>query len=314
MTIFHGFWHGPPLGAIRTACLKSFLAKGHRFKLYTYQTHKEAPSGIELEDANIVLPESEIIWHNTDIGPFSDLFRYALLKEEGGWWCDVDTVCLSGSIPEVDEAWSLEWPEIDPNQVGNGQICLRKGSILAKELYQKCLERSRSPLQDRSSLGPHLFSEIVSALNRGKNHNASPAQFYPINWLSCFKLWLPEYRKEIEQKTRNSLFLPIYQSFPAGCGIDLLKLPPEGSYLHNLLATYECINPALPTYEAKAIKDAVKIFLEQGGEARLNNLEKTCGPDVFAELNLKRPGKTIKKRLTTYFARGTNIIKETLRH
>lgn len=294
---FAGFWHGPPIGAIRSACLRSFLAQGHRFKLYTYRSFEGIPEGIEIADANAVIPESEVIWFGDDLGPFSDLFRYTLLREHGGWWCDVDTVCLSASIPDVEEAWSQEWPEINPEGVGNGQICLKRGSELASELHERCLLKSQSHIQDRSSLGPHLFTATIKDLGLEKNKNGNYKLFYPVNWLETFKLWLPEYRAQIEDRIAASYFLPIYQSFPTWCGIDLLKLPPEGSYLHGLLKTYDCLDPNLSTHDANDVREAIRTFLQANGAAMYKNLAAVCGPQIFSELGLQRPKSSLRTRI-----------------
>src|SRR5215204_5484879 len=127
MALFQGFWHGPPLTGLLQVCLSSFIEQGHSFHLYVYAP-VEAPKGIELKNANEVIPQSELLWYNNpqtdkpDLGPFSDLFRFKLLSTRGGWWSDVDTLCLSSSILMVPRAWARECPEYHPRAVGTSQI------------------------------------------------------------------------------------------------------------------------------------------------------------------------------------------------
>src|SRR6476660_7068055 len=103
-TVFQGFWHGPPLGPLRQACLNSFVRMGHRFELYTYGP-LPVPAGVVLKEAEKIIPLAEVFYYENprtgskDLGPFSDLFRFKLLSERGGWWSDVDTICLSPDIP-----------------------------------------------------------------------------------------------------------------------------------------------------------------------------------------------------------------------
>ena len=39
----HAFWIGGPLGAMHTACLKSFIRAGHRTLLHVYDDPGDAP-------------------------------------------------------------------------------------------------------------------------------------------------------------------------------------------------------------------------------------------------------------------------------
>src|SRR5680860_790579 len=108
-TVFQGFWHGPPLGVLRSACLRSFTELGYRFHLYTYE-RVDVPAGVLLMDAKEIIPFEEMFYYRNpitgrdDLGPFSDLFRFRLLDMRGGWWTDIDTVCLSSDIPSIFSA------------------------------------------------------------------------------------------------------------------------------------------------------------------------------------------------------------------
>lgn len=297
MVVFQGFWHGPPLGHLRAACLQSFLDLGHQFQLYTYRKFNDIPLGVEVFDANTVIPESEILEffnpnlsHRSDLGPFSDLFRVKLLCEKGGWWCDVDTICLSADIPEVEQAWSLEHPLLNPDEVSNGQVCLQRGSPMARELYRRCLEISRGPLAQRESMGPHLWTRTIADLGLVKNMNGNSELFYPLDWLEMFKLWLPEFRQEVEEKTGNSYFLPLYQSFPAYAGLSLSCLPPRGSYLHHFLLRYlgpDALSVA-PGYTGVEVRQAYRAYF-RSHPAALDDLRILCGDGAARKLRVRKP-------------------------
>src|SRR5437764_1467400 len=146
-TVFQGFWHGPPLDVVLRACLQSFIEQGHAFHLYVYEP-VDVPDGVVLMDANEVIPFEEIFYYRDpttgrkDLGPFSDLFRFRLLDMRGGWWVDVDTVCLSSHIPQADSAWAREFPEYSPAALGTSSIALSEGSDLAKTLHEEYLALS----------------------------------------------------------------------------------------------------------------------------------------------------------------------------
>jgi hypothetical protein len=298
MATFKGFWHGPPLGLLRSACLNSFISKGHRFHLYTYQQYEDIPSGVELKDANSIIKEEDILWYHNpisgskkDLGPFSDLFRFKLLNEQGGWWSDTDAICLRSDISDLQEAWCQEHPKWYSDSVGTSQLCLQKGGILATELYRRAQEVSKAPLEKRESLGPLLLGQTIFDLGLEKDHNADASLFYPYTWLEMFKLWLPEYCQEIASKTSSSLFLPIYQSMPTYAGLDLLHLPPKGSYLYEFLnanrGKYSL--DSYEIYEAQDVRNAFKKYFEDNYNWAVAQIEDLCGPEITATLNIKPP-------------------------
>src|SRR6266566_3747619 len=96
----NSFWKGRPFSKIEELCVKSFLAHGHRFRLYAYDDVEGCPRGCDLADANEVVPATRFFVNsNPGFGygspsPFSDLFRMTLLEHKGGWWTDMDVVCL----------------------------------------------------------------------------------------------------------------------------------------------------------------------------------------------------------------------------
>jgi hypothetical protein len=104
--IIHGLWIGKSLSSLEMLTLHSFTAKGHIFYLWVYESiENQLPKNVILKDANEIIPASGIFRRKYDdpqfkIGkgsvgsPFSDLFRYKLLYEYGGWWVDMDVTCL----------------------------------------------------------------------------------------------------------------------------------------------------------------------------------------------------------------------------
>ena len=104
--IVHGLWIGPTLSKMELLTIKSFLRHGHEFHLWVYdKIQTPLPKEVVLQDANKIIPRKRIIKKaDTDLecgvgkgsfsSPFSDLFRYKLLYEKGGYWVDMDVTCL----------------------------------------------------------------------------------------------------------------------------------------------------------------------------------------------------------------------------
>ena len=76
--------------------VESFLRNGHSFHLYVYDDVDGVPKGAVLKDANEIIPRAEVFRNVQDktYAAFSDIFRYKLLAERGGYWVDTDVVCL----------------------------------------------------------------------------------------------------------------------------------------------------------------------------------------------------------------------------
>lgn len=88
-------WIGDALSNVERLCVQSFLDHGHAFHLYTYADVDGIPAGAVKKDANEILPASEIFKRpGEDVRGLADYFRYALLAERGGWWVDMDLICI----------------------------------------------------------------------------------------------------------------------------------------------------------------------------------------------------------------------------
>src|SRR3989338_7556081 len=92
-------WIGDELSNLERLCLYSYLQNGHSVHLYVYNSNLDGPEGVVLKDGNEILDKSEIFVYQSGCGKgsvsaFSNLFRYALLYQKGGWWSDTDVVCL----------------------------------------------------------------------------------------------------------------------------------------------------------------------------------------------------------------------------
>lgn len=104
-SIIHGLWIGKKLSPIELLTLHTFTGFGHQFYLWVYEDlQNEIPDGVILKNANVIMHESTIFRKKENdpkwgigkgsLGTFSDIFRYKLLYEYGGWWVDMDVSCL----------------------------------------------------------------------------------------------------------------------------------------------------------------------------------------------------------------------------
>lgn len=103
--VVHGLWIGENLSPLELLTLHSFTAHGHVFHLWSYSDlSAQVPAGVVCCDAREIIPEQDVFRRLYDdpvfgIGKgsyagFSDMFRYKLLYEKGGWWVDMDIYCV----------------------------------------------------------------------------------------------------------------------------------------------------------------------------------------------------------------------------
>ena len=112
--LVQGLWIGDSLSKVECACMRSYLSFGHEFHLYAYKQYENLPTGVKWMDANSIISESEIFTYQKgpgkgSYGAFANLFRYKLLSERGGWWTDMDFICLA-PLPVVEGLFvAAEW-------------------------------------------------------------------------------------------------------------------------------------------------------------------------------------------------------------
>ena len=104
--IINSMWIGDSLSNVEKLSINSFLKNGHDFHLYVYDDIKEVPDGVVINDANTILDSSKIFKYkqmggrkgniigDEGFAGFADWFRYVLLHKKGGWWSDLDSICL----------------------------------------------------------------------------------------------------------------------------------------------------------------------------------------------------------------------------
>jgi len=254
---FNMFWYGVRLAPLERACIKSFISHGHIVRVYTYN-QPDLPEGAIRMDARQILPENQLfIFENSPSG-FSNIFRYKLLLEQGGWWVDTDVVCLSSDIPECDYFWA----EQVPGEINGAVLKFPAGDPRLEKLLEQSIRRSKH-LQVWGQLGPHLLTEVLSGENL-PNHIGTTEMVYPIRFNEIHYLWLPEFYNTVEKRCANSTFLHLWQAMFSRIGINHKNPAPEGSYLSKLFNTYEIDIPG-PAGDVLATRRLIIQYLIDNG-------------------------------------------------
>jgi len=144
--VFNALWIGRRLSPIELLTIHSHLAQGHTFRLWVYE-EMETPlsEGVLLADASEIIPKEEVFcYRNTNAyghgkgsyAGFSDIFRYKLLHDRGGWWTDMDVTCLRPMF--TDRPYFFR-PHHDLPVVGNVMKC-----PAGSELMRRCYEQAKA--------------------------------------------------------------------------------------------------------------------------------------------------------------------------
>jgi mannosyltransferase OCH1-like enzyme len=165
--------------------IASFLAQGHRYHLYSYEPLSGLPAGTELLPATNILPVTAIYRDSRgSLAGFSNAFRYKLLLERGGWWADLDMVCIRPLDFSDEFVFATE-----PDQtVGTAIMRVPARSLVMEEAC-----RASQPFQYEGvgwgATGPGLLGPLIEKLGV-TGVISDPAVFFPFDW--------PEWRLAIE--------------------------------------------------------------------------------------------------------------------
>ena len=235
--MFQSFWCGDSLSPYEVACMRSFVDNGHRFVLYTYQKDLRVPEGVERRDAAALIePEAYFTYGGAAAGShalFSNLFRYKLLTDRGGWWVDTDVVCLSHEIPCFEIFAAFE----DTGRINGAVLRLPKGHPVARNaLHKSQVVRERAQWGE---LGPELVTELFETHGLASFVQPMPV-CYPIHYTEAIDLLRPSRTHVLRERVRGSLFLHLWNEMFRLEQVDKMKLPPAGSLLREIFDRHPC--------------------------------------------------------------------------
>lgn len=184
--IVQGLWIGGSLSKMEILSIRSFLSNGHEYHLYTYEDLIGLPEGVVVKDANTILPRERIFKYQVDefgkggYSGFSNIFRYHLLRLRGGWWADMDVICLKPldfiSDYVIASSYEGQWGDCAINCV----MKMPEQSELANYLCDKVDQMD--PLKMKyAEAGPFLLQSAIKELDLTK-YVVSHEVFCPFSW------------------------------------------------------------------------------------------------------------------------------------
>jgi hypothetical protein len=186
MTEVNSFWHGGELSNLEKFCISSFLRNGVKYSLYAYEAPANLPPGAILKDANEFVPRSQLFTYKAgtfnrgSVAGFSNLFRYTLIHQCGGWWTDTDVCYINGVIEDTDERFFEEATQDGSFRVATALFKCSPGSPVLRYCLDRFAEKDVTRIV-HGETGPSLFTAAVVACQ--KQHVVSKGnQAFPVPW------------------------------------------------------------------------------------------------------------------------------------
>lgn len=203
--------------------------------LHGYERPVDIPEGIELFDAEQIMPKSEIVAHRSSgsLALASDIYRYRILRSGLGIYADCDIYCVR---PFPDDDFLFGW---ESDTFINGAVLAIPSNHPAlddlvafssdrnfipwwyrerKKRWLRLRKAAGFPVptsrQRWGTIGPHLITHVVA--KHGLTNHAMPSDvFYPINHNNTKLLFDKELTID-EISTRRTLGIHLSSSLLSG--------------------------------------------------------------------------------------------------
>lgn len=234
-------WVGSELPSIACVSVRSAVEAGFDTVLFTDRKLVSPCDGARVLDWR----EIDLPWTPEQVrlkdsskpyfAGFADLFRYALLSQNDGWWFDCDTIILrsAADFSALLSAGKVVLGYEDANVVNNAVIGSNSTQEM-KKLYEAALPYY--PLFERwGATGPRLVTEMATQPGRLDAHLLSPEHFYPIHHGDVAHVFLPQCRAALEEASGDWFCLSLWNEVLSRSGFKYLN-PPADSFLGALLS------------------------------------------------------------------------------
>ena len=223
-------WQGAALGPYQLLALRSFADRGCQPEVYTYDPSLVLPRWIVRKSAAAILPPELVLRYLRGERRFairSDLFRWALLSQLGGWWIDPDVVLLASKLPQDDLFISC------PTEFGLASTAVLKFPAehsLPLAAMQSAMASDGGDQIEEAPFRAEIIERhgVASLCQPGKS-------VCPISWFDVPRLFDPLKGGELAQNLKDKPFLDLHYEVWLRSGVPQYLGPPEGSFLDLLL-------------------------------------------------------------------------------
>lgn len=183
-------WIGRPFKRIELLCMKSFIDHGHPFHLYLYEPMDNVPEGVTVKDANEILPKETIYYSRSKgkISNFANYFRWRMLELKGGYYADMDIVCLKPF--DLDDELVFCWESEET--VNNAVLKTPRGHILPTIMRKACEDvNCFQPIDTPKSVFKKMIRKAVLGKEKSRpyvRHTEPGGPYYFTKFLRYYEL------------------------------------------------------------------------------------------------------------------------------
>ncbi|SHH58166.1 hypothetical protein [Marivita hallyeonensis] len=260
-------WIGGPLSWMEQLCLKSFVDKGQKITLFSYEDIPNVPEGVIRRDGREIIDTDDFIKYEqkNSYALFADWFRLHMIHQNPGMiWIDTDVYCHRPMDYDGDYVFGFELP--GEQRVNNAVLGMPADSNLLKQMLEFTDDRysiapflpkkRQAEMQKKADKGrpvhiseqpwgvwgPMMVTYYVHKL--GLQDKVQPLNaFYPITFRDRTKFMRQASIAE-GLITEDTTALHLWASNKRQLGNLHDGLPPKGSYLKKLVREHD-IMPAL---------------------------------------------------------------------
>lgn len=199
--LIQGLWIGSELSVMEQLSISSFLANGHDYHLYVYGDLKYIPRGTVVMDAREILPSARIFQYKyiPSYAGFANFFRYKLLLERGGWWADLDTICLKPFDFPGEYVFSTQISHRGREVATSCVIRAPARSDVMAYAWDVCQRKNPARLV-WGETGPTLMAKAVKRFGLDR-YKASYRAFCPIDYEDWWKVLQPGFEPSFDERT-----------------------------------------------------------------------------------------------------------------
>ena len=190
--VANSLWIGDKLLPQNIISINSFLQNGFDYNLYVYDDVKNIPLGVNVLDANDILPESRI-WvykkgfNKGGVSGYSCEFRYQFLYNRGGLFVDTDIVLLKQFDLDKSFIFISELNEAGDTITTNSVIYSQSTTAsIWSEALDDISYRNKARLR-HGEVGPILLNNLVKKYNLEK-YVLLPHTFCSVGYFETLKL------------------------------------------------------------------------------------------------------------------------------
>jgi hypothetical protein len=231
------FWHGGPIGPYQLLCLRSFVDRGHRVEVFSFEPIGELPDWLVRKDAGDIVPSSRVVRYLPEQRRFAihaDLFRHALLHRLGGWWIDPDIVLLRTELPTRELFFG------GLNEFGSIPAAVLKFPAGHPVLTDALIQAApfEDSVADWEQTGASVLTQSIAS-NKILGASSPVELVSPLKWFDVLRVFDPGDADLLARELDGTPFLDLHMDAWLRAGVPNFLGPPRGSFLDRLFERHD---------------------------------------------------------------------------